>query len=452
MSVDNNVTKQHPAYLAFKAYIKFFHDKIYYRKTYTVNTEVIPPSGVPTLILSNHQNCLNDPLGILFSFTDRKAHFLTRADVFALSPIADKFLRSIGLLPSFRLNYEGLESLEKNKDTFRSTEKELVRGRTIVMYPEAGHQDKHWLGYFSLGYAKLAFEAAELDDFKTDIIILPSCNHYSNYFGIQNEFMVKYNTPIHLSDYYELYKQKPRTAQRELNKKVREQISSLMLNVEDLDNYEAIDYIREIFRSEWAKKQSMPCNELPDQLLVDKSLCARLEECSKEKPEAFETIYASALELKNLEKSKHIDDKAIRSNPSAFLNLLGIIGCALLSPLWIVSLWPGILQYWIPKAIMKAVTTDRMFEGTFVFALNVLFLIPIFYILTLVLIGIFVNWWLALIYVLFLPWITLFAWYWRKWIIRCSRNFRFAIGKGKGLVKKARDMRINLFDQLNKIL
>ena len=173
--MNEDVTKQHPAYLAFKAYVRFFHDKIYYRKTYKINTEEIPESGIPTLILSNHQNCLNDPLGILFSFSDRKAHFLTRADVFALSPVADKFLRSIGLLPSFRLNYEGAEALKNNKETFKSTERELVKGRTIVMYPEAGHQDKHWLGYFSLGYARLAFEAAELDDFKTDIIIVGRC-------------------------------------------------------------------------------------------------------------------------------------------------------------------------------------------------------------------------------------------------------------------------------------
>lgn len=451
--MNEDVTKQHPAYLAFKAYVRFFHDKIYYRKTYKINTEEIPESGIPTLILSNHQNCLNDPLGILFSFSDRKAHFLTRADVFALSPVADKFLRSIGLLPSFRLNYEGAEALKNNKETFKSTERELVKGRTIVMYPEAGHQDKHWLGYFSLGYARLAFEAAELDDFKTDIIILPSCNHYSNYFGIQNEFMVKFGTPIHLKDYYELYKVKPRTAQRELNKKVREQISSLMLNIEDLDNYEAIDFLRESYRYEWARKKNMKCDDLPSKLLVDKSLCASLESTAHDKPEAMKTVYGQSLELKRLLGQARIDEKALRSNPKVFPNLAGLIGCLLLFPLWIVSLWPAILQYIIPTSVCKSkFPDDRMFEGTFIFALNVLFFIPIFYILSLILCGIFINWWIALIYVLFLPLISLFAWYWRKWFLRCLKNLRYAIGKNKGIIKKAKELRNNIFDQLNKIL
>ena len=94
-------------YKIFKTYLRFVHDKIYYKKTYSINQENIPADGVPTLVVSNHQNCLNDPLGVLFTFRDRKPNFITRADVFALHPIANKFLRSIGLLPAFRLDYEG---------------------------------------------------------------------------------------------------------------------------------------------------------------------------------------------------------------------------------------------------------------------------------------------------------------------------------------------------------
>jgi len=126
------------------------------------------------MIVSNHQNCINDPVGIMFSMLDRKPYFIMRADVFAYHPILNKFFRSIGLLPAFRIDYEGEESLQKNIDTFLLSENELVNGNTLVMFPEAGHQDKRWLGDFSFGYTKMVFEAAALHNFETEIL---SCLH-----------------------------------------------------------------------------------------------------------------------------------------------------------------------------------------------------------------------------------------------------------------------------------
>ena len=93
MSQKNN--KPGLLYSIFKAYLRFTHDKVYYKKTYSIDYNNIPADGTPIIIVSNHQNCLNDPLGVLFTIRDRKPSFITRADVFALHPIANKFLRSI---------------------------------------------------------------------------------------------------------------------------------------------------------------------------------------------------------------------------------------------------------------------------------------------------------------------------------------------------------------------
>ncbi len=158
----NKVEKPGWLYRTFWLYLRFFYNKIFYKRTYKVNGEVIPKNGTPLLIVSNHQNCLNDPLGLVFSFSDRKPYVITRADVFSVSPMADKFLRAIGLLPAFRLDYDGEGALGKNAATFQMSEKALIEGKTVIMYPEACHQDKHWLGTFSLGYTKMAFEAAEM--------------------------------------------------------------------------------------------------------------------------------------------------------------------------------------------------------------------------------------------------------------------------------------------------
>ena len=96
-------------YNAVRGYFRFVHNKLYYRNFYIVDKENIPENGISTLIVSNHQNCLNDPLGVQFSFFKRKINVFARADVFK-NPIAARFLNFLGLIPAFRMSHEGIDS------------------------------------------------------------------------------------------------------------------------------------------------------------------------------------------------------------------------------------------------------------------------------------------------------------------------------------------------------
>ena len=335
-------------YSGFKSYVRFLTEKIYYRKVYYLNTENVPEDGTPLLVVSDHQNSLNDALGILMSIRDRVVHVIVRADVFALSPIADKFLRSIGLLPAFRLNWEGEAALKNNGATFRDSEKSLLDGSTVAIYPEAGHQDRHWLGTFSYGYTKMAFEAAEMGNFEKEIFILPSCNHYSEYAGLRNEMLIKYGTPISLKPYYELYKTKPRTAQREVNTLVREQINSLMLNIQDTENYDAIDAIRQgEYGIIYAKNQNMDPTQLPQKLVADKKLVAALDAAKESNPSMVQSVYESARAVYGELKKKGIDESALTQTPGVGNLLVQIAVVAFLFPLAVFSLWPALPAWFI---------------------------------------------------------------------------------------------------------
>ena len=441
-------------YHMFKAYVRFLHDKIYYKETYVVNPEAIPVEGVPSLIASNHQNCMNDPLGLVTSFHDRKLHVITRADVFMVSPVADKFLRAIGLLPAFRLDYEGEGALGKNAETFRASEQALIDGKTLLMYPEAGHQDKRWLGTFSFGYTKMAFEAAELGNFEKEVFILPACNHYSHYFGMRNRMLVKFGTPISLQPYYELYKNKPRTAQREVNKLVREQISNLMLDIRDLNNYDAIDFIRTTYGIDYAKTQGVNPDDLPNRLLSDKNLVARLDEAYKSEDTYLQATVASAYEIARVVR-KGINDLGITEahlrfsvNPIALgFQLLMLL---ILLPLWIFSWWPSMLVYWIPMSIFKAKMKDPMFEGTLLFGSAALFTLPLFSLITLLVTGFCSGWVPALIYVALFPFLMLFCWKYAMFGKKTLLTLKCLVKPSS--VDKLKRMRKDMYAFLNETL
>jgi len=451
MNTKSKTDKPGFLYRLLKTYLRFIHDKLYYRHTYRLNHENIPPDGVPLMVVSNHQNCLNDPLGILFTFRDRKPNFITRSDVFRYHPLANKFLRSIGLLPAFRINYEGVEALSNNKETFHITEQALINGRTIVMYPEAGHQDKHWLGDFSFGYTKLAFEAAELNNFETDILILPSCNHYSDYYHIQEQLLVKFGTPISLQPYYELYKTKPRTAQRQVNALVRQQINDLMLNIEDLDNYQAIDFLRNTYGKKYAQAHGYDQERLPDRLLSDKAFVADLEKAKSKNKETISEIYQQATKLEKGIKELNINDQLFDKVPSCGRVFLHLFLCLILFPLWIFSLWPNALNFVIPKLLISRMT-DKMFFGTFLFAFSVLLTIPIFYTLTFILAYIYINIWIALIYLALLPLLGLFAWYYRKSFIQICQVMRFRKDINTTKLNILRNIRTDIYQKLDALL
>lgn len=450
MSENKKIEQPGCLYKMFKAYVRFLHDKIYYKETYQIHTEAIPAEGIPCLIVSNHQNCMNDPLGLVVSFRDRKLHVITRADVFMVSPVADKFLRSIGLLPAFRLGYEGEGALGKNAETFRASEQALIDGKTLLMYPEAGHQDKRWLGTFSFGYTKMAFEAAELGNFEKEVFILPACNHYSHYFGMRNRMLVKFGTPISIQPYYELYKTKPRTAQREVNKLVREQISNLMLDIRDLDNYDAIDFIRTTYGLDYAKKQGINPEDLPQLLLSDKELVAKLAEAKIADEKGINQLYQDARELKQGIEELGITDGHLKYTVNPIVLGFKLLLLLILLPLWIFSWWPSMPMYWIPMSIFKAKMKDPMFEGTLLFGSAALFTIPLFSLITLLVVGLNSGWLSALIYVALFPLLMLFCW---KYAVSAKKTLQTLKCLAKSAsVDKLKRMRKSLHERLNRIV
>ena len=437
-------------YHLFKAYVRFLHDKIYYKETYVVNPEAVPAEGTPCLIVSNHQNCMNDPLGLVTSFHDRKLHVITRADVFMVSPVADKFLRAIGLLPAFRLDYEGEGALGKNAETFRASEQALIDGKTLLMYPEAGHQDKRWLGTFSFGYTKMAFEAAELGNFEKEVFILPACNHYSHYFGMRNRMLVKFGTPISIQPYYELYKTKPRTAQREVNKLVREQISGLMLDIRDLDNYDAIDFIRTTYGIDYAKKQGVNPDDLPNRLLSDKELVAKLADAKSADENGMNQLYQEARDLKQGIEKLGITDAHLKFSVNPIALGFQLLMLLILFPVWVFSWWPSMLVYWIPMSIFKAKMKDPMFEGTLLFGSAALFTLPLFSLITLLVTGLNSGWVSALIYVAMFPLIMLFCWKYAMFGKKTLQTLKCLVKPAS--VDKLKRMRKSLHERLNRIV
>ena len=434
-------------YRLYKRYVQFFQEHLMYRRVYYVHRENVPSYGTPVMLVSNHQNCANDPLGLLIGLENRCHPFvMARADAFELHPLVTKFFFWLGMLPAFRLDYDGEASLSKNYASMRLSGEKMLEGNPIIMYPEGTHQQGRYLGEFKFGYTRLAFQAAEVGGFEKEVFILPTANHYDDYFTVRGEFMVTFGTPISLQPWYEMYKTKPRTAQREVNRLVRKQIEDMMLDVKDVEHYDAVDFIRTTYGLDFAGGEKA----LPEQLASDKQLCARLEEVREQDAAAVERVYEEALALKAGEEKLGLNDADFHRKPCLTKLVLSAVAQVLLLPLWVFTLYPSVIFYGVPRLFLKE---DKMWTNTLVEIFTIVVLMPLAALLVLLVTGLVGGgwWWLvgAVWGLSFLP-ICLFCWYDWRWMRRTLEGFRFLCHKKE--VQGLRQMRERLFNALDKII
>ena len=217
---------------------------------------------------------------------------------------------------------------------------------------------------------------------------------------------------------------------------------------------EAIDFIRTTYGIDYAKTQGVNPDDLPNRLLSDKNLVARLDEAYKSEDTYLQATVASAYEIARVVR-KGIDDLGITEahlrfsvNPIALgFQLLMLL---ILLPLWIFSWWPSMLVYWIPMSIFKAKMKDPMFEGTLLFGSAVLFTIPLFSLITLLVVGLTSCWLSALIYVALFPLIMLFCWKYAQCGKKTLQTLKCLVKPSS--VDKLKRMRKDMYAFLNETL
>ena len=445
--------REHSLFLkAFRTYLQFVNSGLYFKKEHVIGLENVPVNGTPTIIVSNHQNCLNDPLCVCLQLTDRRMNFLARANVFNI-PIFNKALRAMGLLPAYRMGYEGLAHVRRNSETFEDAGNALMDGETVMLYPEGGHQDKRWLGQFKLGYLRIAFAAAEKMEFKEDVIILPSCNHYSNYFHARTEMLIKFGKPISLKPYYERYQEEPRATMMEINALVHSEIKEMMLHVEDIEHYDQIDWLRENeYGKRYARKHGFKYNYLPSRLLSDQALVNDLQKASSEHPEEMETVYNDTAEVIKGINELNIRDWLFRRKPRVFSAMLRGLALLLLLPLFVVSIIPTALLFVVPEIFLKKMIKDQMFISTFRLAVSALITIPLCMIIPSALLWIFAAFWWALGYFVAFPFMFLLAWNYMRLFMKFLGTCRFVARKNRAKIKEIYKKRVSIFSRLDALL
>lgn len=280
----SNIAKPNLVYKGLYNYVSVALRLIYFRKFRVFGRENIPQDrSEGFLLICNHQNGLLDALSIIFAVAPREPIFLARGDIFKKDKLA-VVLRTLRILPAFRKRDVGVENLDQNEAIFAQAEKLISDGAVIAIFPEAGHQTHHYLGTFKKGFARIAFGYEECCNFSRNLKILPLGHHYSGYRGMRNDVLYTIGEPFTFEDLYDVYREHPERGRYLLNQRARESVERLMLNVEDPDNYLAVELLCDMYIPLWRAKNGHLAATLKSDLEARQALNAELRDARYGKP------------------------------------------------------------------------------------------------------------------------------------------------------------------------
>lgn len=409
-------------YYSFKAYIKLIHDTLLLRHRYVEGLDNVPAVGERFIIVSNHQNTGNDAFNMLFALPfGRHTCAMARANLFEIRPWITSFLYWVGMVPAYRMGWEGASGLDANQQSFSLVAERVNQGFPFMIFPQAGHTQGHYLGRFTTGTIRIAMQAAEQNGWKDDIKILPTALCYSNFFEVQTDLMWRIAPAVSLKPYYDEYQQHPATVMRRLTHQIHDTVQQMMLD-EGIDDYAERDFLR-------LSSLNVPDRDaftLPQLLERDQAFIRRLVAHPQ-----YTQIIDRAKALREALQRVHITEPIFAAGLRVPRLVAGGLGLLLLLPLWVVSLWPHLLCYLFPFLLLK---TDPMFTNTYRYVFATLLIYPLAAILTVLVLGLgFGLWWQGILWVLLTIPIGKFAWWYYDRLRRWLGHFRLLFTRDEKL-------------------
>jgi 1-acyl-sn-glycerol-3-phosphate acyltransferase len=381
-----NIEKWSLGYEMLRQSVKFWHNVVYYRKVISLHTERIPLND-QIIFAPNHQNALMDALAVIFTQKTQPV-FLARSDIFKKKFIA-RLLYFIKILPVYRIR-DGYAALKKNEEIFRKNIDVLEGPTSLVILPEGNHAPYRRLRRLKKGIMRAAFQAAEKQDFRKDVLIIPSGIEYSDYTKCKQELIVNYGGPVSLKKYYALYRENSNKALAEATAELSEALKKQIIHIASEEYYDLYNDLRTLFLPEIAESLHLDAGKAEDKIRAQQIFIARMEDFLSDDKDKTEALAGETKEYVQLLEELNLRNWVLRKKP---VTLAGRLWRALALLLTLPVFLYGFLANILPDRLtvhLADKVEDKVFVSSFKFVLS-MFLIPLFHLLLTIIAAFFLK-------------------------------------------------------------
>lgn len=225
--------------------------RLFFRRIEACNVERVPMTGALIFVL-NHPNGLIDP-ALVFCALPRRVSFLAKSTLFRL-PVLGYLMRALESLPVYRRIDTG-EDVSQNLRTFEACHELLRRGRCIALFPEGISHSKTELQPLKSGAARIALGAlsptgAEDVNALTSLRIQPVGLYYTSPTTFRSEALMRFGDSFEVQPVTpDEDGEPPRSAVKELSKRIEEALREVTLNVESHEALAEVTKAEQLFSS-----------------------------------------------------------------------------------------------------------------------------------------------------------------------------------------------------------
>jgi len=225
---------------------------VFYRHIYFSHPERIPKDK-PVILACNHPTAFIEPC-LLACFLDRSLYFLVRGNLFK-KPIYDLLLRSLHMLPIFRLKDGGYGKLKSNYQTFQAVFQALEQNRTVMILAEGSTKQCKRLRPLQKGAARLALGALEASEHIEEVYVVPVGVNFTYAERPRSEVMVAFGEPIPATEYQATYRENANQGIRNLTEDLFPAMEQCLVNIPNQSDEELVEHLLRLQRSNHPKNE-----------------------------------------------------------------------------------------------------------------------------------------------------------------------------------------------------
>lgn len=299
-------------------YLLAFSVPSFYRKIQIKNAHHLK-NNHSIIICSNHPNAFMDPIAFSYMVYPPRIRYMARGDAFKPG-IISCILKSIGIIPIFRIQDAGIKGVKKNNESYRIAHNLLAKNKKIMIFAEGICVQEKRLRPIKKGVPRLIFTAQQELPHK-NILILPVCMNYSNPSEIGSTLFINIGEPFTVQDRMTAYSENPNSEMQKLMNELYQKMLPLTIHIENPVNDDLFEKARTILRDKLCVQKKLNPNNLEHIFIVEKELSDVINRASEVYPEKINLFSEKVNHLHSVITQYNIDIPTIQEYKTSTLIL-----------------------------------------------------------------------------------------------------------------------------------